>query len=124
MDGCLGQLHLITKEEVLDAEAKLKITANKQSPARTAVEQAADVGAMFKLIRALIKSMPGGEPSNSHIYHLLLQGLNELGKEYITVDNMTYIMERLSKQEIFLSGQWPGCWPTHSFYPQSTGPAM
>ena len=29
MDGCLGQLHLITNETVLDAEALLKITTNK-----------------------------------------------------------------------------------------------
>ena len=83
MDGCLGQLHLITKETVLNDEDILKITCNKQSPARTAVEQAADVGAMFKLIRALIKSMPSGDPCNSHIYHLLVEGLQKLEKEYL-----------------------------------------
>ena len=44
IDGCLGQLHLMGQETVLDTEDLLKITANKQSPARTAVEQAADVG--------------------------------------------------------------------------------
>ena len=82
MDGCLGQLHLITKETVLDAETLLKITSNKQSPARTAVEQAADVGAMFKLIRSLIKSMPGGEASNSHIYHLIIEGLEKLENQF------------------------------------------
>ena len=82
MDGCLGQLHLMGQETVLDTEDILKITANKQSPARTAVEQAADVGAMFKLIRALIKSMPGGEICNSHLYHILVESLEKLEKEY------------------------------------------
>jgi hypothetical protein len=33
MDGCLGQLHLITNEDVLKHEDTIKITANKQSPA-------------------------------------------------------------------------------------------
>ena len=79
MGGCLGQLHWITKETVLEFEEVLKITANIQSPARTAVEQAAaDVGAMFKLIRSLIRSMPGGEVYNSHIYHLLVDALKKL----------------------------------------------
>ena len=82
MDGCLGQLHLMGQETVLDTEDLLKITANKQSPARTAVEQAADVGAMFKLIRSLIKSMPGGEVCNSHLYHILVETIDKLEKDH------------------------------------------
>ena len=87
MDGCLGQLHLMSQETVLDAEFLLKITANKQSPARTAVEQAADVGAMFKLIRSLIKSMPNGDVTNSHIYHLLIEEFERLEKQFIHLTN-------------------------------------
>ena len=80
MDGCLGQLHLMTREGVLAYEKLLKITLNKQSAARTAVEQAADVGAMFKLVRTMIQSMPGGEAMNSHLYVLILDQLNLLEK--------------------------------------------
>ena len=50
MDGANGQLKLITSEECMDKEKKLKITSNKQSAARTGVEQAADVGPNFKLL--------------------------------------------------------------------------
>ena len=50
MDGCQWQLHLTTQEDVLEIERLLKITAYKQSAARTAVEQAADICAMFKII--------------------------------------------------------------------------
>ena len=83
MDSYMGQLHLMGQETVLDYESKMKITANKQSPARTAVEQAADVGAMFKIIRYMIKSIPGGEVCNSHIYHLLVEAFEELEKLFI-----------------------------------------
>jgi hypothetical protein len=102
MDGCLGQLHLITNETVLDGEEVLKITANKQSPARTAVEQAADVGAMFKLIRSLICSMPGGEVCNSHIYHLLVQALERLEKNNTEAN-------RQSKKDIVVLPSFKKC---------------
>jgi hypothetical protein len=51
MDGCYDQLKLTTKEEVLNEEHKLKIVCNKHITARTAVEQAVDVGHMFKVMK-------------------------------------------------------------------------
>ena len=57
MDGCHGQLKLTTSESVLKTKEKLKIITNKHSAARTAVEQAADAGPMFKMMKAAIKKM-------------------------------------------------------------------
>lgn len=71
MDGCLGQLHLTTREDVLNFENGLKITTCKQSAARTGTEQAADGGKMFLICRGQIHTLPGGEDSNPQIYHLL-----------------------------------------------------
>ena len=68
MDGCHVQLHLTTQEDVLEFEKYLKVTACKQSAARTAVKQAADIGAMFKIIRHMIKQMSGGTMSNSPMF--------------------------------------------------------
>ena len=69
---------------MLDTEDILKSTANKQSIARTAMEQSADcIEAMFKLIRSLIKSMSaGGEVCNSHLYYTLVEALEKLEKEH------------------------------------------
>ena len=55
MDGCHGQLKLITTEDVLNVEKNLKIVSCKHSAARTAVEQAADVGPMFKVVKKCVK---------------------------------------------------------------------
>ena len=78
MDGCYGQLHLTTQEDVLEFEKYLKITACKQSAARTAVEQAADIGAMFKIIRHMIKQMPGGTMANSPLFSCIQDMFTEL----------------------------------------------
>ena len=62
MDGCHGQLKLITTEDVLDTEKKAKIITCKHSAARTSVEQAAGVGPMFKMMKSAVKKMA---PTNS-----------------------------------------------------------
>ena len=62
MDGCHGQLKLTTTETVLKKEEKLNIITCKHSAARTSVEQASDVGPMFKNMKAAVKKMP---PTNS-----------------------------------------------------------
>ena len=62
MDGCHGQLKLIMTEKVLDTEKDLKIISCKCSVARTSVEQASDVGPMFKGMKSSVKKMP---PTNS-----------------------------------------------------------
>ena len=58
MDGCHGQLKLTTTETVMKTEKKLKIVTCKHSAARTAVEQAADVGPMFKMVKSAVKKCP------------------------------------------------------------------
>ena len=78
MDGCYGQLNLTTREDVLETEAKLKITCNKHSAARTAVEQAADVGPMFKLIKQLLRYMKQLRACQSPVYQRVVDALNEL----------------------------------------------
>jgi hypothetical protein len=71
MDGCHGQLRLTTRELVLEYEKLKKIITNKQSAARTVVEQAADIGKMFFLVKRMISLMPGGKQCNSPLYCLL-----------------------------------------------------
>ena len=78
MDGCHGQLYLTTQEDMMKLEAKLKIICNKQSAARTAVEQAADIGAMFKLLKKIIKNLPGGKACNPRMYFVLKDLLDQL----------------------------------------------
>ena len=78
MDGTAGQLKLITREEHLILESHLKITCNKHSAARTAVEQAADCGPMFKILKKLVQEMDVPHPALSSIYHYLQQTFSSL----------------------------------------------
>jgi hypothetical protein len=78
MDGCLGQLHLTTREDVLDYENGRKITACKQSAARTGTEQAADGGKMFLVCRSHVHTLPGGEDCNPQIYYYLVDTFKDL----------------------------------------------
>ena len=71
MDGCHGQLSLITKEQVLDHEKNLKIISCKHSAARTAMEQPADAGSMFKTMKGVIKQMPTESITISPIFSVL-----------------------------------------------------
>jgi hypothetical protein len=71
MDGCHGQLRLTTIEEMLEYEKGEKIATNKQSAARTAVEQVADIGKMFFLVKKMISLMLVGKQCNSTLYCLL-----------------------------------------------------
>ena len=80
MDGCYGQLDLVTREEVLEKEVQLKITYNKHSAARTAVEQAANVGPMFKLVKKLLKYMKTLHSCQSPVYQRIVDALDELKK--------------------------------------------
>ena len=80
MDGCHGQLKLITTEKVLETEKNKKIISNKHSAARTAVEQAADVGPMFKLMKGVIKKMPSSCSETSPVFHRLTNLFQDLEK--------------------------------------------
>ena len=78
MDGCASQLKLITSEENMKQESALKITVCKHSAARTAVEQAADTGAMFKEMKRIINNTENPHASNSSIYRILDQSISSL----------------------------------------------
>ena len=78
MDGCHGQLKLTTQENVLDDEKNKKIITCKHSAARTAVEQACDVGPMFKITKGVVKTMPTESKSISPISFRISSILNEL----------------------------------------------
>ena len=101
MDGCHGQLHLTTQEDVLEFEKYLKVTACKQSAARTAVEQAADIGAMFKIIRHMIKQMPGGTMSNSPLFSRLQDMFTEL-EMVSNPDKTDVVILPVHKKKLFL----------------------
>ena len=57
MDGANSQIKRITTSESLNNEERMKITICKYSASRTAVEQAADCGPMFKLMKKLVREM-------------------------------------------------------------------
>jgi hypothetical protein len=78
MDGCHGQLKLITTEDILKKEKELKIVSCKHSAARTAVEQAADVGPMFKVVKSCVKKMHTSDSENSPIFFRISTLLNDL----------------------------------------------
>ena len=75
MDGCASQLRLITSENNMKVEHGLKITCNKHSASRTAVEQAADCGAMFKVVKRVNNDTELPHASNNSLYHQLQQTL-------------------------------------------------
>lgn len=71
MDGAHAQLKLLTDEESLKREKELKITICKHSAARTGVEQAADCGPNFKLLKRLVKILDDPHSdTNPIVYHL------------------------------------------------------
>ena len=78
MDGCNAQLRLITSETNMEKEKVRNIVCCKHSAARTAVEQAADTGAMFKQLKSIVRTTENLSPSNSSIYHHLQQSFIKL----------------------------------------------
>ena len=85
MDGANGQIKEITQEEKMMLENELKITCCKHSAARTAVEQAADTGPMFKVMKKLVKDMDPPNASSNSIYHFLDTKLNELATSPVSL---------------------------------------
>ena len=56
----------------------MKITVCKHSAARTAMEQAADCGPMFKSMKGLVKSLENPHSATNSIYHKLCDDLLDL----------------------------------------------
>ena len=78
MDGCNSQLKLITSDENMRKEKDKKIICCKHSAARTAVEQAADTGAMFKILKRLVRFTEAPTSANNSVYHHLEQEFKRL----------------------------------------------
>ena len=57
IDGANGPLHIITSDENMKLESELKVVCCKHSASRTAIEQAANTGPIFKLMKHLFKSL-------------------------------------------------------------------
>ena len=75
-DGCGTQLTPLVTEGNMTLEKKLKICCCKHSTARTAVEQAADTGPMFKVLKSLLRSTETPTVTNNSIFHYLQQKIN------------------------------------------------
>ena len=78
MDGCNSQLRLITSEENMKREMKMRIVCCKHSAARTAVEQAADTGAMFKHLKKIVRTTENPFNANNSIHHHIQQCFEQL----------------------------------------------
>ena len=76
--GANGQLRKITSIQNMDEEAKLKITCCKHSAACTAVEQAADTGPMFKVMKRLLKLGDNPHTSNNNVLVQLEEAIRQL----------------------------------------------
>ena len=85
MDGANGQLKKITCERNLELEKKKRVICCKHSASRTAVEQAADTGPMFKGMKSILKNMDLPNAAISHIYHYLEQELAKLQEEEVMI---------------------------------------
>ena len=81
MDGCNSQLRLITSDDNMKKEKMRKIVCCKHSAARTAVEQAADTGAMFKYLKRLVRSTENPTAANNSIVHHLEETFANYGVE-------------------------------------------
>ena len=76
MDGCASQIKLITSEENMNLEKKLNITCCKHSVSRTAIEQAADTGCMFKCMKKILRDTTNPNSSNSSVYSYVDKALS------------------------------------------------
>ena len=100
MDGCHGQLNMTTNESVLDKEAKLGIVSCKQSAARTGVEQPADAGPMFKIMKGVIKVMPTESITVSPIFYRITKALDALEKPTSSDDGRVVKLSTMKKKSI------------------------
>ena len=103
MDGCHGQLKLTTTEKVLKVEKNLKIITCKHSPARTAVEQASDVGPMFLLMKGTMRKMPCETVSNTPLYTRINNKLSTL-EDQSDPENQDIVILPTHKKNAILEG--------------------
>lgn len=119
MDGCYGQLKLITQEQFMkEHEDRLKITICKHSAARTGVEQAADQGVMFKGLKRLIKEMDTPHHSCSPIIKMIestLDSMNAGGKLKLLAHKKKGIVSALAKLPIAMGRAYDSVFVTNAF---------
>ena len=101
MDGAHAQLKLLTNEESLKRESELKITVNKHSATRTGVEQAADCGPNFKLMKRLLKSLSTPHQESNPIALQLNNIFNELESD--SNENTNILRLKAHKKKSLLS---------------------
>ena len=79
-DGDIQQIATIVEDETLQKFKSLKIVANKQSAARSATEQAADLAKVFKTQHALqyMTTAANVDPSNHPMKRVIMQGFEEM----------------------------------------------
>ena len=100
MDGCYGQLKVITNEDLLKIEKDLKIICNKHNAGRTGTEQSADVGPSFKNLRIALKNMPPLLKSNSPILKRITKLLEKLQNRDNPESTQIVILSNAKKQAI------------------------
>ena len=89
MDGCASQLKRITSNANMQKEQKLKIIVRKHSAAQTAVEQAADTGAMFKEMKRIINDTHNPHACNSSIHRFLDQTITSMHPSNVNAGSNT-----------------------------------
>ena len=86
-DGDIQQVATIVEEESLEKFKSLKITANKQSAARSATEQAADLAKVFKSQHALqrMTTVQNVDPVNHPMKRTLQQGFVKMAAKELNL---------------------------------------
>ena len=100
MDGANGQIRKITSIQSLMKDEKLKIKTCKHSASRTAVEQAADCGPMFKLMKRIVREMEIPHAAYNNIYQYLEDKINSLSKSSPSSNNDTLLLTAHKKKAI------------------------
>ena len=100
MDGANAQIKKITSNESLKIEEKMKVTICKHLASRTAVEQAADCGPMFKLMKRIVKEMDVPHAGYDSIFKYLEEQIDSLMHQTSTNQNQILILSAHKKQAI------------------------
>ena len=107
-DGAQGQIKLITDEDNLKKEHELKITCNKQSAARTAVEQSADLGPTFKGVKKGLKTREVPHQNTNAIVKMLKDHLLMLEDDSNGSRDIVRLASHKKKAILFAIPNLPG----------------
>ena len=107
MDGANAQIQLITSEESMDEEHKLKITCCKHSAARTALEQAADASPNFKLVKSILRKMNVPSKDSNRVLVVLERLLKQLENGEIGTSKIVRLRPHKKKAILCALGNLP-----------------